>query len=446
MISRKVYTSPVSQRRANNIKGANPMKCISFFKVGGGFRAQDYRNIDEKTSGKWTKWDRAHPPTEFITLGGGDKQYERPDVWIKPNDSVVLEVKAASVGASDQFGFQYTLRFPRFKRLRDDKSWDAALSVDEFIELKLRVEAESKDKEFKVDTRRKGTKRLKKEVIIAGNDTRVKTRYAGPKTAVFEGLNFCVLSEMLVPQKKSKAEIEQIIKSNGGAIFQTPTAKEDMICIGDKRVVKVASLIKSGQTNIIKPCWVLDAMKQAEIDGAQRQRLLVPWEPKHMYHMLDEMRQQVESNVDEYGDSYARDVSVEDLKKIMDDMIHPKNYAFDANEFLAQLEEHGKGLGEVPASMFRRCVVRFVSDEAAPNVDLLIAKSQFQFAGGRIVEDDEDQDVTHYVILGEDRDVVKSLRKQMSRRNGRVPRIVTLKWLLDSWDEKTVLDEESYAV
>lgn len=430
--------------------GANPMKCISFFKVGGGFRAQDYRSIDEKTSGKWTKWDRAHPPTELITLGGGDKQYERPDVWIKPSESIVLEVKAASVGASEQFGFQYTLRFPRFKKLRDDKAWDTALSVDEFIQLKLRVEAESKEKKFEVDTRRKLTKKLKKEVVIAGNDIKVKTPYAGPKTAVLEGLNFCVLSEMLFPQKKSKAEIEQIIKSNGGAISQSPTAKEDMICIGDKKVVKVASLIKSGQTNIVKPCWVLDALRQAEIDGPQRQRLLVPWEPKHMYHMLDPMREQIEGNVDEYGDSYARDVSVEDLKKIMDDMIHPKNSAFDSNKFLTELEERGKGLGEVPGSMFRRCVVRFVSEDeledCGPNLDLLIAKSQFSFSGGRIVEDDEDKDITHYVIVGRNPEVVRSLREKMSQRKGAVPRIVGLKWLLESWHEKTLLDEERYVV
>jgi DNA ligase-4 len=434
----------------NHIRGANPMKCISFFKVGGGFRAQDYRNIDEKTSGKWIKWDRAHPPTDFITLGGGDKQYERPDVWIKPNDSVVLEVKAASVGGSDQFGFLYTLRFPRFKRLRDDKTWDAALSVDEFIQLKTRVEAESKEKKFEVDTRRKGSKKLKKEKVIAGNDTKVKTPYAGPNTKVFEGLDFCVLSEMLSPQKKSKAEIEQIIKSNGGAIFQSPTAKEGIVCIGDKKVVKVASLIKSRQTNIVKACWVLDALKQAEIDGPQRQRLLVPWEPKHMYHMLDLMRAQVEGNVDEYGDSYTRDISVEDLKKIMGDMIHPKNSAFNSNEFLSELEEHGNGLGELRASMFRRCVVRFVSNEESEdpgsNVDLLIAKTQFLFTGGRVSEGDEDQELTHYVVVDENPKAVKSLREKMSRRTGRVARIVGLRWLLDSWHEKTLLDEETYAI
>ena len=449
MTFRTVCASSTIRISAKKTIGANTMKCISFFRVGGGFRAQDYRNINEKTSGKWTKWDRAHPPTEFITLGGGDKQYERPDVWIKPNDSVVLQVKAASVGASDQFGFQYTLRFPRFQRLRDDKTWDAALSVDEFIQLKARVEAEVKEKKFEVDTRRKAAKKIKKAIVIAGNDSSVKTPYAGPNTAVFEGLNFCVLSEMPLPHKKSKAEIEQIIKSNGGAIFQSPTAKEDIICIGDKKVVKVASLIKSGQTNIVRPCWVLDAVKQAEIDGPQRQRLLVPWEPKHMYHMLDDMRIHVEESVDEYGDSYARDISVEDLKKIMDDMIHPKISAFKSNDFLSELEDHGKGFGELPGSMFRRCVVRFVSDknsdESGPNVDLLVAKSQLLFAGGQIVETDEAQDITHYVFVSETPVMVRSLRKKISQRNGPLARIVGLRWLLDSWYEKTLLDEETYA-
>jgi DNA ligase-4 len=450
MISKGVSTSPNARNLSKAGIGANPMKCISFFKVGGGFRSQDYGNIYEKTNDKWIKWDRAHPPTEFITLGGGDKQYERPDVWIKPNDSVVLEVKAASVGGSDQFGFLYTLRFPRFKKLRDDKTWESALSVDEFIQLKARVEAESKEKDFKVDTRRKTSKKLKKELVIAGNDTKVKTPFAGPKTKVFEGLSFCVLSEMVNPQKKSKAEIEQIIKSNRGAIFQSPTAKEGMICIGDKKVVKVASLIKSGHTNIVKPCWVLDALRQAEIDGPQRQRLLLPWEPNHMFHVLDEMRQEIEGNVDEYGDSYARDVTPEDLKQIMDDMIHPKNYAFSANEFLSELEEHGKGLGETPGSMFRRCVIRFISDDASEDsgrkFDLQIAKNRFLFAGGKMVDDDEDQDTTHYVVTSEDPEVARPLRAKLSRTSRRIPKIVGIKWLQDSWDEKTLLDEERYAM
>jgi DNA ligase 4 len=422
------------------------MKCWSFFKVGGGFRAQDYSEIKHRTSGKWIDWDSKHPPNEFIELGGGDRQYEKPDVWIKPSDSVVLEVKGASVGGSDQFRTGFTLRFPRFKKIRTDKGWESALSLSEFAVLKSQVEKEAKEKgEFKVDTKRKMTKRLKKVTVIAGNET-AKTPYAGPKTEVFHGLNFCVMSEMVQPHKKSKGDIEQIIKANGGAVFQSATVKDDIICVGDKRVVPVASLIKSGHRSVVKPIWVLDALKQAEIDGPERQRILLPFERRHMFHMTEETRENVEGNTDEYGDSYARDTTPDELKRISDDMIHPKNYAFSPNAFLSQLEEHGHGLGELPGSLFARCVVRFVSgDDHKKDSDFLIAKNQFLFAGGIEATDDDEDEITHFVVGDASADLMQSLRQELASRRGKLPRIVDLKWLQDSWSEKTLLDER-YAV
>src|SRR5947207_2930526 len=64
----------------------NPMKFRSFFRVGGGLTAMDYANIRHHTDGKWIDWDAKNPPTQFIELGGGSLQYEKPDVWIKPSD------------------------------------------------------------------------------------------------------------------------------------------------------------------------------------------------------------------------------------------------------------------------------------------------------------------------------------------------------------------------
>ncbi|CZS95724.1 related to DNA ligase 4 [Rhynchosporium agropyri] len=427
--------------------GANPMKCYSFCKVGGGFRAEDYAKIRHLTDGKWNDWDPKKPPKDLIVLGGGERQYERPDVWIEPCDSVVLEVKAASVGASDQFGTKFTLRFPRFRKIKDDKSWDQALSLEEFDELKEKVEAESKGKEFKVENRRMA-KRLKKAIVIAGNDSKVKMPYAGPKTKIFEGLDFCVMTEMQHPVKKSKAEVEQAIKLNGGNIFQSVTARQGIICIGDKKVIKVASLIKKDEINILKPAWVYDALRQAEADGPDRPRFLLPFEPNHLFHMLDTSQEYFNNNVDVYGDSYARDTSVAELKMLVDDMIHPKNSTFSADDFLTQLEEHGRGLGERPGSMCRGCVVRFVSSGQGymdKNIDLLIAKNRFLFSGGRIAESDKDEEITHFVMVDVDRALVKGVRQRISSLT-EVPRIVGMKWLEDSWVEKTLMDEERYAV
>ena len=122
-------------------KGANPEKCFSFFKVGGGLRSGDFAKIKYLTEGKWVNWDINNPPTEYIELGGAsaNRQHERPDVWIRPSESIVVEVKAASVETSERFATSYTLRFPRFKKLRDDKSWKEALSVYGFEALKKQV-------------------------------------------------------------------------------------------------------------------------------------------------------------------------------------------------------------------------------------------------------------------------------------------------------------------
>lgn len=172
-------------------KNAVQMKFFSFVKVGGGMTAADYAAISHHTNGKWKPWETKAPPTEYIELAGGEKQIERPDVWIKPEDSVVISVKAASVSQSDTFRTGYTLRFPRFKKLRHDKDWKTALSVEEFFKLKQNIE--EKEKIFQVEDRRKKrqTRSTKPVLIAAGNNNVSKKPFEGPKSSVFNGLTFC---------------------------------------------------------------------------------------------------------------------------------------------------------------------------------------------------------------------------------------------------------------
>ena len=233
--------------------GASPMKCQSFCKVGGGFTAADYASIRHHTDGKWKDWNLKRPPTDLVELAGGTLQYERPDVWIRPDESVVLSIKAASVTETDQFKTKVTLRFPRLKKLRMDRDWTSALSVSGFIGLQKNAEKEKIDKQFKFDDSRKKRQRVsrKKPLIVAGNATTLNMAYGGPQTNIFEGLNFCgspaiskeslvliihigVLTECISPEKKSKAEIEELIKANGGKIYQKHDAASATICVGDR--------------------------------------------------------------------------------------------------------------------------------------------------------------------------------------------------------------------
>ena len=305
--------------RVDDHNSQNPdlMKCWSFCKVGGGFTAADYQEVRHLTDGKWKEWDAKKPPTSFIELAGGDAQHERPDMWIKPSDSIVLCVKASSVSVSDQFRMGLTLRFPRFKKLRKDKNWKTALSIQEFLDLKANAEQEHREKEFSVDnSRRKKVKRVeKKPLTIAGYDETENAQYLGPSGQVFDKLNFCmcpyycfdcinsnimadIVTDSTFPEKKTKGELEQLVKANGGKIYQINTAAPDTICVAERSMsweyklyrvvltyiaetVKVASLLRRGDTHIVKPSWLLDCVKQNEKDVGLPDFLL-PFEPRYI--------------------------------------------------------------------------------------------------------------------------------------------------------------------
>ena len=101
------------------------------------------------------------------------------------------------------------------------------------------------------------------------------------------------------PNKMSKEELEQLVKANGGSFFQTHTARPDTICVADRCmcsrvlhlsnnlnvrlvVVQAAARKKDGVTNVVRPLWLIDCVKQAEIDRGKPQHLL-PFEPKYRH-------------------------------------------------------------------------------------------------------------------------------------------------------------------
>ena len=110
-----------------------------------------------------------------------------------------------------------------------------------------------------------------------------------------------VMTESLAPEKKSKLDLEKLVKANGGKIYQTNTAAPDTICIADrsqltyqtlifganfvKGTVKVASLQKGAKEDIVRPSWLYDCIRQAQTDSGFS-GLLVPLEPRFVDQVL----------------------------------------------------------------------------------------------------------------------------------------------------------------
>ncbi|KAI4868435.1 ATP-dependent DNA ligase [Hypoxylon rubiginosum] len=426
--------------------GANPETCLSFVKVGGGFRAEDLADIRHHTEGKWKPWDPKKPPSKYIQLAGGEKgQFLRPDVWIRPSESLVISVKAASAGESDQFAKGITLRFPRFRGLRLDLSWDSCLDVQGFLEMKARAEKENEEKDMKMEARRKrSAKRVKREIVIAGQDANTPAVFEGPKTKVFEGLEFCVLTDCTDPFKKSKTQIETLVKENGGRISQRAAPGTGMLLIAEKKVVKVASLIKAGDVDFIKPKWILDCLAQRDKD------FLLPFETGHLFHATEATRRHAEDNVDEFGDSYARDLSLPELRQLLISI--PKKEIligepFNKEEFLDQLIEHGHDMGNLRSYIFRGAKVHFAITDGVLPISCLKLQNWIKYGGGVVEDDIDDRSITHVVVMGGDEtsemERAAEVRSIISARRP-VPRVVSRQWVEDSWKNCTTVDEERY--
>ncbi|MCJ1334404.1 DNA ligase (ATP) [Thelotrema lepadinum] len=432
-------------------RGADPQKSLSFLKAGGGFTAQDYKAIRSKTEGKWIKWDRKRPPRDLIVLGGDDRdrQYERPDMWIKPQDSLVVSVKASSVHETDRFAAQISVRFPRFQRFREDRDWRSALSMHDFLSLKSEVE-KKRGENMRVNEgkKRKITRKEKPAITIHGKDV-LKTPYAGPVTECFKGLEFFVIGGCAKPQRKSKPELEQLVKANGGNIHQTHEKDPDMICIADANLVQVNALKKRGTHNVIRPSWIFECIKQNETER-DKPSFLLPLEPRHLLFAKDGVEDQINENVDPHGDSFARDTDPDELKKLLKDMPLPKK-GYSRATAHAALESRNGELPVLQGWILEELIIAFQGSSESLDVTEPLSLQSYQarqtarFAGATVTTDLEEGKTTHIVVCGRDESELRTrateIRRQISTWK-KLPRVVGLDWIENCWKEKTRIDEE----
>lgn len=383
-------------------------------------------------------------------------------------------MKAASVNTTDQFRMGCTLRFPRFKSLRTDRKWDSALTISGFLALKANAEKERKEKEFKVDDTRKSKRARitrKKPLTVAGNECVVTTPYAAPQTSssatttnVFQNLNFYILTESLKPTRRSKLELEELVKAHGGNIFRKQDSAPNIICIADKMTVPVSALKKRNVTDVFRALWLFDCLAMAEIDhAADRAPLLLPPEERHMLFMTQggSEEKKVRGSVDAFGDSFARAVSVDELREIINgmDVNNPGIVPFNAQEFQMELSEHGHELGDARGWLFEGLRVYFDgldfdktssgidSERSSEQLRLRMARNTVRFGGAEIATsiNGDDKEITHIVVDNEKEQLtdLKAIRESIASRK-RLPRIVTMDWVERSWEEKTRLAEEKF--
>ncbi|KAI0295389.1 ATP dependent DNA ligase domain-containing protein [Multifurca ochricompacta] len=236
----------------------------TFVRIGSGFSYADYVWIRKLP---WKEWSAKNPPTFLDTANGSHD--DKGDVYLEPENSFIVKIKAAEIIPSDQFCIGFTMRFPRALAIRED------LSVSDCVTLSAILEAVRSEKKRKMESvTEKNGKRRK-----AAAKPSVLPEYRGidlkdvqVESNLFEGLTFrhgtrikssCKSCESpLQSRSLSFNRAENSIWAHGGNIIQVAKNQPGLIVVygGSTTPYDIKLIVAKGLHDIIRPKWLFDSI------------------------------------------------------------------------------------------------------------------------------------------------------------------------------------------
>lgn len=224
-------------------KPGEARRCISFCKVGSGYKFTEIETISRQSEGKWRAYDHRRPPAWFVHPANSK---EKPDMILPPEHAQVIQVKAAEITPSDTYGAGYTLRFPRFVQIRTDKDIDGVMTFSQLHEYLRKNQGRMQTRRLDaldLDTTEKKKKRVQARRAAATSSWKVAAEYLGVDMSqitktddLFTGMEICVLPGAGTPHEtaldhppRSKHSIEATFAEHGGTAVQNPTKNTKMI-------------------------------------------------------------------------------------------------------------------------------------------------------------------------------------------------------------------------
>ena len=303
---------------------------LSFAKVGSGYSDNELKILQGQLRDHWRNYDPRRPP-KFLRLMDGLK--EKPDVWIEPEFSRVLQVKAAQVVPTDKFCAGVTLRFPRVTRLRTDKTWHEATTLEEILQLREQFQGHYGKRTLAGlvgDDRRRPKRARRGDDGNSGgdgdgcelDDGRRKHLGQGPRSlsvhpmyrdtdtsnvkqvsSIFEGMEFCVMNGT---KEHDKPELETLIVQHGGAKVQYPFEGSTFCVLAATQTLKVRNIVESRRFDVVSIAWLLDCVSE---------KRLLQLGPKYMIFTTERTKELLLGQYDRFGDSYTEDATPQSLRE-----------------------------------------------------------------------------------------------------------------------------------
>ncbi|KAG8517013.1 DNA ligase 4 [Galemys pyrenaicus] len=416
--------------------GEEPSVFHTLCRVGSGYTMKELYDLGLKLAKHWKPFHKKAPPSGLLC------GTEKPEVYIEPCYSVIVQIKAAEIVPSDMYRTGCTLRFPRIERIREDKDWRACMTLDGLEQLRGRAAGKLASKHLDVgaedaprEKKRKAAPKARRAVGIIERSKAPDLSNVSRVADVFEDVEFCVMSGT---DAHPKPELESRVAELGGYVVQNPGPDTYCVLAGAENI-RVRNVISSGKHDVVRPEWLLECV---------RHRSCVPWQPRDMVHMCPSTRQRFAREYDRYGDSYFADTDRRQLEEAFSRIQSPgPQTPADMAPVIADLE--GRYFWDPPAlSALRHHTVyvdlfAVVGDPATEirGTRLAAAAWELRFHGARVVSHLA-EGVSH-VIVGEDRSRLadfKAFRRTLKRKF----KILQGAWVTDSIDRCELQDEAPY--
>ncbi|KAI4882046.1 hypothetical protein NFI96_007673 [Prochilodus magdalenae] len=313
---------------------------------------------------KHRKVYRKNDPPAAILCGT-----EKPEVYIEPRNSVILQVKAAEIEDEPD----------KKKRKLGPKPKKTIGIIDHF-----------KSQDLSAVTK---------------------------ETDMFEDVEFCVMNGN---DKHSKAELEKAVARCGGIVVQNP-GKDTYCVIAAMENMRVKNLIRSDQHDVVWSSWLLECLDRKQV---------LPWQPRHMIHMSPSTREHFAKEYDRYGDSYFIDTDEQQLRDVFSRM---RPAGVEATLAASVEEKYGwddlpTSMFRPYCAYFDRCADINDSKSVIQGTCLDTRALEFRFHGGTVVESLK-EGISHVVVADEARILdLRTLRRLFTKKF----KIVQETWLLKS--------------
>ncbi|XP_075419550.1 DNA ligase 4 [Tenrec ecaudatus] len=418
--------------------GQKPSVFHTLCRVGSGYTMKELYDLGLKLAKHWKPFNKKAPPCSILC------GTEKPEVYIEPCHSVIVQIKAAEIVPSDMYKTDCTLRFPRIEKIREDKEWHECLTLDVLEQLRGKASGKLASRHLCVDgdeepqgKKRKAAAPKKKVIRIIEHRKAPNLANVNKVSTVFEDMEFCVMSGTA---SHSKTELENRIAEFGGYVVQNPGPDTACVIAGAENI-RVKNIVSSDKHDVVKPEWLLECF---------RTQSCVPWQPHFMIHMSPSTKQEFALEYDCYGDSYFVDTDANQLKEVFSMIKHTSGQTPEEMASAIADLECRYSWDSSPLSMFRHYTVYVdlyaVINDLSTEIQgsrLALAALELRFHGAKVVSC-LTEGVSH-VLIGEDRSHVadfKAFRRTLKRKF----KILQEAWVTDSIDRSELQEENTYLI